>query len=130
MKTLNTFIAASLIIVGSAGFASAHNGTADKNLNVPLAPGVWEESNIEVPESLKFIKARSASVPAAEFIWGDPSEVPASLVVVPSAPFIAGDSNESAPLHLAFVKAKSALVPTAPFVFGEPGDAPLELSVK
>ncbi len=130
MKTLNTLIAASLLLIGSAGFAKANTERPEKNLNVPAAPSVWEAAEIEVPESLKFIKAKSAFVPVAEFVWGDPSEVPASVLMVPLAPFVAGDSDDSAPDHLAFVNPKLALVPVAPFVFGEAGDAPVELSGK
>ncbi len=130
MKTLNTLIAASLLVIGSAGFARADIHRSEKNLNVPAAPSVWEASEIEAPEALKFLKAKSAFVPVAEFVWGNPSEVPASVTMVPVAPFTTGDSDESAPEGLAFIKAKSAFVPVAPFVFGEPIDAPAELSVK
>jgi putative NADH-flavin reductase len=70
MKTLNIFIVASLLVIGSASSASVHEGTEDKNLNVPLAPSVWEEAAIEAPESLRFIKAKLALVPTAGFIWG------------------------------------------------------------
>jgi hypothetical protein len=41
---------------------------------VPLSPRIWEPTDIEVPENLKFIKAKTAFVPIAEFIMGSPDE--------------------------------------------------------
>jgi len=130
MRTLNTLLTLSLLVISTASFATSDGNKSEKNTNVPVAPSVWENSEIEAPESLKFLKAKNAHVPVAGFVWGDPSDVPAHLSMVPVAPFVSGDPMENAPVELAFIKAKSALVPVAPFAWGNPSEAPAELSVK
>jgi len=119
MKTLNTLLTLSLLVIGTATFANTDDKVTEKNSNVPMAPSVWESSKIETPELLKFVKAKNAFVPVAGFVWGNPSETPANFLMVPVAPFTVGDSTEDAPEELAYIKAKSALVPVAPFVWGD-----------
>jgi hypothetical protein len=130
MKTLNTLLTLSLLAISTACFATLDGSKPEKNMNVPVAPSVWESSQIEAPESLQFLKAKNAHVPLAGCVWGDPSDAPAHLSMVPVAPFVFGDSMENAPEELTFLKAKCALVPVAPFVWGDPSKAPAALSVK
>ncbi len=125
MKTLNTLLALSLLVISTASFAATDDKRSEKNANVPVAPSVWESSEIETPELLKFLKAKNAYVPVAEFVWGNASETPANISMVPVAPFTFGDSTENAPEELAFIKAKSALVPVAPFTWGDASEGVL-----
>ncbi len=122
MKTLNTLLTLSLLVIGTASFATADDKRTDKNSNVPMAPSVWESSEIETPELLKFVKAKNAFVPVAGFVWGNPSDAPANVLMVPVAPFTLGDPTEDAPEELAFIKAESTIVPVAPFVWGDPSE--------
>ncbi|MES3018813.1 MAG: hypothetical protein V4721_13585 [Bacteroidota bacterium] len=127
MKTLNTILTLSLLVVSTVSFAAVADKGSDNRNNIPLAPSVWSSAEIETPELLKYVKAKNAFVPVAEFVWGNASEIPANLSMVPVAPFTLGDSMDSAPEELAFIKAKSGLVPVAPFVWG---DASEEVIVK
>ena len=128
MKTLNTLLTLSLLVVSTASYAISDGN--EKRSKVPTAPTVWENSEIEVPEVLKFIKAKNAFVPVADFVWGNPSEAPEKLSIIPLAPFVYGHSNEDVPEELGFVKAKFATVPVAPFVWGEASDEPVEIYLK
>lgn len=130
MKTLNTLLTLSLLVICKASFAMTDGNCSEKNTNVPVAPSVWEGSDIEAPESLKFLKAKNAYVPVANFVWGDPSESPTPTSLVAVAPSVYSDSLEKAPEELGFIKAKYALVPVAPFVWRTQSDVPVELSVK
>lgn len=130
MKTINTFLTLSILVLSTTSFAVADGIRSETKSNVPIAPSVWGNAEIEVPESLKFIKAKNARVPLADFVWGDPSEEPANLLMVPLAPFVYGDSYEDVPQELNFVKGKFATVPVAPFVWGNPSDVPAEISFK
>lgn len=126
MKTLNTLLTLSLVILGASSFAN----TDRIKSNVPAAPSVWESPLIEAPASLKYIKAKNAFVPVAAFELGDPSEVPTTLLTVPVAPIDYGNSNEEVPVHLGNIKAKFAFVPVAPFVWGDPSTETVELGIK
>lgn len=119
MKTLNTLLTLSLLVIGSASFAKADDETADRKSNVPAAPSVWESSAIETPEFLIYLKAKNAHVPVAEFVWGNPAEEPSTITMVPQAPFTLGDPADEAPQELEYIKAKFSLVPLAPFVWGD-----------
>lgn len=130
MKTLNTLISLSLIVISTASFASTDVNRSEENTKIPVAPSVWESPEIEAPESLKFLKAKNAYVPVSSFVWGDPSEAPAILTIVPVAPFVLGGSMENTPEELSFIKAKYAHVPVAPFIWGDPSEAPAELFIK
>lgn len=76
MKTLNTLLTLSILVISSASFANTDDKRAEKNSNVPTAPSVWESSQIETPELLKFIKAKNVFVPITDFEWGNPSDLP------------------------------------------------------
>ena len=108
MKILNAFLTASLLISNIAGFANSDGIASKKGATLPSAPGVWENSEIEIPQSLKFLKAKYAHVPVADFLWGNPSEVPVHLNMVPVAPFEIGNAMENAPKELDFIKARYA----------------------
>ncbi len=128
MKTLNNLLTISLLILSTASYAVSDGN--EKSSKVPVAPAVWENSDIEVPESLKFVKAKNALVPLANFVWGDPSEAPEQLILVPLAPFFYCDSNEQAPEELGFIKASFCNIPVAPFVWGDALEIPTEISLK
>lgn len=130
MKTLNTLLTLSLLLVGHATFAGSDGKKSDTKSNVPVAPSVWNGPVIEAPSSLKFIKAKNAFVPVASFELGNPSDVPTALLTVPAAPIIFGDSDEDIPENLAYIKAKFAFVPVAPFIWGDPAVGNLELGIK
>lgn len=128
MKTLTTLLTLSLLALSTASYALSDGN--EKRSKVPVAPNVWENSQIEVPESLKFLKAKNAYVPFADFTWGDPSGAPEQLLMVSLAPFVFGDSQEEAPEELGFIRAKYATVPVAPFVWGEASDEQVDITLK
>ena len=129
MTSLNTLITFSLLLLSTLSFANEDESKSKKN-SVPVAVFVWETSEAEIPSELRFLKAKSAFVPVTEFVWGNPSDVPAILNMVPIPAYILEDSNELVPQELAFVKAKSAFVPVAHFITGDPTAAvPSELIV-
>ena len=130
MKTLNTFLTLSLLVFSSASFAVTNDNRTEIRSKVPVALSVWQNAEIDVPELLKYVKAKNARVPVTGFVWGDPSEAPAQLLMVPLAPFDYGDSDEEAPQELGFVKARFANVPLAPFDLGDPTDRSVEISLK
>ena len=81
---------------------------------VPVSPRIWETTDIEVPENLKFIKAKTALVPVAEFIMGNPDEVaPIELLManVPVPAKVWDEETTEIPDGLQNIKAKYALVP-------------------
>lgn len=89
------------------------------NSYVPVSPRDWTANDFEVPENLKFVKAKSALVPVAEFVWGNPdAEAPENLakdyrkfnVPVPAKVWEETAINE-VPENLGLIKAKFALVP-------------------
>jgi len=130
MKTLNTVLTLTLLVTSTASFALTDGNRTEKNTNVPTAPSVWGDSEIEVPELLKFLKAKNAFVPVAGFAWGDPLEAPTHLSMVPVAPADFGNSVENTPEELSFIKAKYAHLPAAPFYWGEPSEEPIELATR
>jgi hypothetical protein len=104
MKILTTLLTLSLLVISATSFAVSDDNKSSKKSNIPVAPSVWEGAEIEVPELLKFIKAKNAFVPVAGFVWGDPSEAPGNILMVPVAPFVYGESTEKAPEELKNVK--------------------------
>lgn len=129
MKTLNTILTLTILTLSTATFAISGDNRPEKNSNIPAAPSVWEEAEIEAPESLKFLKAKNAFVPLAVFAWGNPSEAPENILMVPVAPYVYSDSREDAPEELEFIKIKSAVVPVAPFVWADASTAPGDVSI-
>ncbi|HQS51418.1 MAG: hypothetical protein B7X86_12250 [Sphingobacteriales bacterium 17-39-43] len=123
MKTiLNTLIALFILFLNTESFAKVKH-MDDHSTNcihsfVPVSPRDWTANDSEVPENLKFVKAKSALVPVAEFVWGNPdAEAPAELakdyrtfyVPVPAKVWEETAINE-VPESLGFIKAKFALV--------------------
>jgi hypothetical protein len=124
MKTiLNTLIALFILFLNTESFSNVKH-MDDHSTNcihsyVPVSPRDWTTNELDVPESLKFVKAKSALVPVAEFVWGNPeSEVPEELakddrafyVPVPAKVWEETAINE-VPESLGLIKAKFALVP-------------------
>ena len=130
MKTLTTLLTFSLLALSTASFAVSDDSRLERKSNVPAAPSVWEGSEIEAPESLKFLKAKNAFVPVAVFSWGDSSDAPENILVVPVAPLVYGDSTEEAPEELGFIKIQSAVFPVAPFVWGDASVESGEIFIK
>lgn len=124
MKTiLNTLIALFILFLNTESFAKVKH-MDDHSTNcmhsfVPVSPRDWTVNELDVPENLKFVKAKSALVPVAEFVWGNPdAEAPADLVKdyrtfyvpVPARVWEETAINE-VPESLGLIKAKFALVP-------------------
>ncbi len=122
MKTiLNTLIALFILLLNTESFSNVKN-IDDNTLNgihsnIPVSPRDWTANDLEVPETLKFIKAKYALVPLAEFVWGNPDvEVPAELAkdyrtfYVPVPAKIWDENSIEVPESLGFIKAKLALV--------------------
>ena len=124
MKTiLNTLIALFILFLNTESFAKVKH-MDDHSTNcmhsfVPVSPRNWTVNELDVPENLKFVKAKLALVPVAEFVWGNPdAEAPANLakdyrtfyVPVPAKVWEETAINE-VPENLGLIKAKFALVP-------------------
>ncbi len=130
MKTiLNTIIALFIFFLNTESFASVKHmddhSTNCMHSYVPVSPRNWSANDLEVPESLKFIKAKLALVPVAEFVWGNPDiEAPAELdkdyrtfyVPVPAKVWEETAINE-VPESLRLIKAKFALVPVPTLIW-------------
>jgi len=124
MKTiLNTLIALFILFLNTESFAKVKHmddhSTNCMHSYVPVSPRDWKANDFEVPENLKFVKAKSALVPVAEFVWGNPdAEAPANLakdyrtfyVPAPAKVWEETAINE-VPENLGLIKAKFALVP-------------------
>ncbi|MDO8997006.1 MAG: hypothetical protein Q7U77_10310 [Sediminibacterium sp.] len=123
MKTiLNTLIALFILFLNTESFAKVKHmddhSTNCMHSYVPASPRDWAANELDVPENLKFVKAKSALVPVAEFVWGNPdAEAPADLVKdyrtfyvpVPAKVWEETAINE-VPESLGLIKAKFALV--------------------
>jgi len=130
MKTiLNTLIALFILFLNTESFANVKHmddhSTNCMHSYVPVSPRDWTTNDFEVPENLKFVKAKLALVPVAEFVWGNPdAEVPAELakdyrtfyVPVPAKIWEETAINE-VPESLGRIKAKFALVPVPAKLF-------------
>ena len=124
MKTiLNTIIALFILFLNTESFSNVKHmddhSTNCMHSYVPVSPRDWTANELDVPENLKFVKAKSALVPVAEFVWGNSdAEAPAELakdyrtfyVPVPAKVWEETAINE-VPESLGFIKAKFALVP-------------------
>lgn len=124
MKTiLNTLIALFILFLNSESFATVKHlddhSTNGKHSYVPVSPRNWPLNDLEVPEHLRFVKAKLALVPVAEFVWGNPdADAPAELakdyrtfyVPVPAKVWEEPAIIE-VPESLRLIKAKFALVP-------------------
>jgi len=123
MKTIvNTLIALFILFLNTESFSNVKsmddNTIKGIHSNIPVSPRDWTANDLEVPETLKFIKAKYALVPLAEFVWGNPDEeVPAELAknyrtfYVPVPAKVWDESAMEIPESLGFIKAKFALVP-------------------
>jgi hypothetical protein len=130
MKTiLNTLIALFILFLNTESFSNVKNvdehSTNCMHSFVPVSPREWQPDDLEVPENLKYVKAKNAFVPVADFVWGNPDvEAPAELlkdyrtfyVPVPPKKWDEPAINE-VPESLRFIKAKFALVPVPVKVF-------------
>ncbi len=124
MKTIvNTLIALFILFLNTESFSNVKT-IDDHSINcnhsfIPVSPRDWQVNDLEVPENLKFVKAKNALVPVAEFVWGDPdAEAPAELlndrrtVYIPVPAKIWDEpAIQEVPESLAAIKAKFALVP-------------------
>jgi len=124
MKTiLNTLIALFILFLNTESFAIVKqmddHSTNCMHSFVPVSPRDWQTDDLEIPENLKYVKAKNAFVPVAEFVWGNPdAEAPAELakdyrtfiVPVPAKKWDEPAINE-VPESLSFIKAKFAKVP-------------------
>ncbi|MDP3467208.1 MAG: hypothetical protein Q8S11_02665 [Daejeonella sp.] len=124
MKTLvHTLIALFILFLNSESYSNVKYPTDHSikrnNSYVPVSPRNWSAIEHEVPENLKFVKAKSALVPVAAFVWGNPdAEAPAELAKgyrMHYVPVLAKVWDEPAlvevPENLGLIKAKFALVP-------------------
>jgi len=119
MKTiLHTLIALLVLFMNTESYACSGKPNDYRNnfigSLVPVSPRIWETTDIEVPENLKFIKAKTALVPVAEFVLGNPDEVaPIELLManVPVPAKIWDEETSEIPEGLQNIKAKYALVP-------------------
>ncbi len=124
MKTiLNTIIALFILFLNTESFSKVKHmddhSTKCMHSYVPVSPRDWTANDLEVPENLKFVKAKSALVPVAEFVWENPdAEAPENLindyrtfyVPVPAKVWDVTVTDE-VPESLGLIKAKFALVP-------------------
>lgn len=124
MKTiLNTLIALFILFLNTESFAKVKH-MDDHSTNcmhsfVPVSPRNWTANDLEVPENLKFVKAKLALVPVAAFVWGNPDvDAPAELVkdyrtfyVPVPAKVWQENAVDEVPASLGQIKAKFALVP-------------------
>jgi hypothetical protein len=119
MKTIvHTLIALLILFMNTESFASSgkpkdyrHNFIGSL---VPLSPRNWELTDVVVPESLKFIKAKTALVPVSEFVMGNPDEAAPVELLMALVPVPAKNWEEDSlevPEGLQNIKAKYALVP-------------------
>lgn len=134
MKTI--FVLSTALLFAFSVNTQAGNKKSD-SLNevsksmISPAPLVWGSPDDQIPEYLKFVKARFAKVPVAPFIWGSPDEIVESVnstknlknMKVPVAPFVWGTPEVGDIESLKNIRAKNADVPQAPFVLGNPDDA-------
>jgi hypothetical protein len=138
MKTifaLSTVILMTLSLNSNAGFKSSDFSDDLPKSMVSVAPFVWGSPDDQVPEGLRYVKARFAKVPVAPFVWGSSDDLIDSVksmkgfknLNVPVAPFVWGSSDETAPESLKNIKAENANVPVAPFVWGNPEEAAPEI---
>ncbi|SDM22347.1 hypothetical protein SAMN05421813_10811 [Daejeonella rubra] len=119
MKTIvHTLIALLVLFMNTESYA--YSGKPNDYRNnfigslVPLSPRNWELNDIEVPENLKFIKAKTALVPVAEFVLGNPDEAaPIELLMstVPVPAKVWEEETTEVPEGLENINAKYALVP-------------------
>ena len=100
--------------MNSESFSAEKYGSEKGNNLVPVSARNWNDTAIETPVNLKYVKARYAMVPLAEFVWGSPAEaVPSELLktIVPLASKVWNDQSIEIPEGLDTIKAKYALVP-------------------
>ena len=120
MKTIvHTLIALLVLFMNTESYA--YSGKPKNYRNnfigylVPTSPRNWEiTDDIEVPENLKFIKAKAALVPVAEFVMGNPDEAAPIDLLMAKMPVLSKTWDEESievPEGLQNIKAKYALVP-------------------
>ena len=120
MKTIvHTLIALLVLFMNTESYASLGKPKNYRNnfigSLVPMSPRNWEiTDDIEVPENLKFIKAKAALVPVAEFVMGNPDEAAPLELLMAKVPVPSKSWDEElteVPEGLQNIKAKYALVP-------------------
>ena len=133
MKTiLNTLIALFIIFLNTESFSKEkvmddHTKKSVKSY-IPVSPRNWTIGDLETPDHLKFVKAKYALVPVAEFVWGNPyTEVPAELAKdyrtfnVPVPAKVWDEGAMEIPESLSLIKAIFALVPVPTRVWNNIG---------
>lgn len=121
MKTIfNSLIVLFVLFMNSESFANSKSVNDEINSKsvsyVPLSPRDWLNNTSEVPEYLKFVKAKTALVPVAEFVWGSPDEeIPAELIsdlrMVPVSSINWEENITEVPENIRLIKAKFAKLP-------------------
>lgn len=115
MKTiLHTLIALLIALMNTESFSAEKYSSEKVNNRIPVSARNWNDSAIETPENLKYVKAKYALVPVPEFVWGNAGEsVPSELLrrAVPVASKVWDDQSIEVPEGLDNIKAKFALVP-------------------
>lgn len=115
MKTiLHTLIAFLIALMNTESFSAERYSSEKANNLVPVSARNWNDSVIEVPENLKYVKAKYALVPVPEIVWGNAGEaVPSELLksAVPVASKVWDDQSIELPEGLDNIKARFALVP-------------------
>ena len=120
MKTIvHTLIALLVLFMNTESYACSGKPKDYRNnfigSLVPTSPRNWEiTDDIKVPENLKFIKAKTALVPLAEFVMGNPDEAAPLELLMAKVPVPSKSWDEElleVPEGLQNIKAKYALVP-------------------
>lgn len=115
MKTIITTLITLLItLMNSESFSAEKYGSEKGNNLVSVSARNWNDTAIETPVNLKYVKARYAMVPLAEFVWGSAGEAaPSELMktIMPVVSKVWDDQSIEIPEGLEAIKAKYALVP-------------------
>jgi hypothetical protein len=119
MKTIvHTLIALLVLFMNTESYACSGKPNDYRNnfigSLVPLSPRNWEINDIEVPENLKFIKAKTALVPVVKFVMGNPDEAAPIELLMAKVPVLSKSWEEESPEvpeGLQNIKAKYTLVP-------------------
>lgn len=139
MKTIfNSLIALLVFFMNSESFAGLKSGndetSAKSSSSIPVSPRDWSSNSSETPEFLKFLKAKAAFVPVAEFVWGNPDEeVPVELKsdlrMVPVPSIVWDENSAEVPESIRLIKAKNAGVPMPAKIWTDKDLSNTEISI-
>lgn len=119
MKTIfNTLIALLVLFMNSESIAriKSDDHPINSKPNIPVSSRDWSNNGFDAPKYLALIKARTALVPLAEFVWGNPEEeapieLRSNLRIVPVQALIWSECIAEVPTDLGTIKARLAMVP-------------------